>query len=49
MIECYLRACPFHCKDEPFCTKDKCCATQEDQKAYKQVNVDAMRRGDDER
>ena len=24
MIECYKSECPFHCKDEPFCTLYKC-------------------------
>ena len=29
MIECYYKECMYHSKDEPFCTKDKCKATEE--------------------
>jgi len=29
MIECYYSSCANHDKDEPFCTKDICSATEE--------------------
>lgn len=36
-IECYMRRCPEHPQDEPFCGLSECVASEEAMKEYREL------------
>jgi hypothetical protein len=49
MIECYYKQCMYHCKTEPFCTKDQCKATDEqlhDLKEWRTIELKNWKKND---